>query len=337
MLVLILSESPEVSSIPEPTSQIVRLFVSFFLPLFFLVGCIPVKESKNLSTDAFLSALEQNEIRVVSLPREKKPELLLKKSSSYSLQGLFSSSEFSFAVYELSPNSVYATDENETLSVLSNQNLLLVSKEKPSQQVASIFLSLQPPLTLSDAGVFIYPLGFCCFLSAFVMMERFLSLRRSITFPRKVEKALRRGEFPNKKWKQNSCAERIVWVAINEQPSTESLKAYAKLETSSLERGLFILEFVIAAAPLIGLLGTVTGLVQVFSVMPSLSDGKDALAEGIGLALLTTILGLAIAIPTLVGYSYLSRVIEKRVISLNWVTSRINDAINPQDGLKEKF
>ena len=52
--------------------------------------------------------------------------------------------------------------------------------------------------------------------------------------------------------------------------------------------------------------------------------------DAIGLALFTTILGLAIAIPTLIGHSYLSRLIDKRTVSLNWVTARINDAIHPK-------
>jgi biopolymer transport protein ExbB len=181
-------------------------------------------------------------------------------------------------------------------------------------------------LTIYDAGIFIYPLGLCLFFAVFIFAERLVSLRRSVTFPRKVEKALRMGEFPSKKWKQKSAAERIVWVALHENPSPESLSSYKNLEVSAMERGFFILEVIISASPLIGLLGTVTGLVQVFSSISDINQGKDVLAEGIGLALLTTILGLAIAIPTLIGHSYLGRILDKRIASLNWVTSRINDA-----------
>ena len=85
-------------------------------------------------------------------------------------------------------------------------------------------------------------------------------IRRGLTFPRKVEKALLSGEFPNKKWEQGSAAERIVHVAIHEKASEETLQAYAKLEVSAMERGMFLLEVVVAGAPLLGLLGTVTGL-----------------------------------------------------------------------------
>ena len=68
---------------------------------------------------------------------------------------------------------------------------------------------------------------------------------------------------------KRSAAERIVWVATKEKPSVHSLRSYARLEVASMERGLFLLEVVVSAAPLLGLLGTVTGLVQVFSQIPA--------------------------------------------------------------------
>ena len=148
-------------------------------------------------------------------------------------------------------------------------------------------------------------------------------------FPRRVAKALRSGEFPNPKWKRRSSAERIVHLAIHEKPSQDALLAYTRLEVAALEKGLFILEVVVAAAPLIGLLGTTTGLVQVFSAMPAngMSSGAVIFSEGIALALLTTIAGLAIAIPALIGHAYLIRIVEKRAASLDWLTARLIDAV----------
>ena len=143
-----------------------------------------------------------------------------------------------------------------------------------------------------------------------------------------MKKALITGEFPNKKWKKRSAAERIVHVALHEKPSKETLLSYSRLEVAALEKGLFLLEIVVAAAPLIGLLGTATGLVQVFSSMPQSgsSGGNEIFSEGIALALLTTIIGLAIAIPALVGHAYLIRMVEKRAASLDWLTARLIDA-----------
>jgi biopolymer transport protein ExbB len=103
-----------------------------------------------------------------------------------------------------------------------------------------------------------------------------------------------------------------------------------------MERGLFLLEVVVSAAPLLGLLGTVTGLVQVFSQIPAGGGAGDSsiFSEGIAMALLTTIAGLAIAIPTLISHSYLVRLIEKRASSLDWLTERIVDAVYPAHEIK---
>ena len=90
--------------------------------------------------------------------------------------------------------------------------------------------------------------------------------------------------------------------------------AYAQLELSRMERGIFLLEVVIGAAPLLGLLGTVSGLTQVFSGFSAETGLPDpgTFITGIALALNTTILGLAIAIPTLAAHAYLIRRIESQ-------------------------
>jgi biopolymer transport protein ExbB len=79
-----------------------------------------------------------------------------------------------------------------------------------------------------------------------------------------------------------------------------------------MERGLFILEIVVSAAPLIGLLGTVTGLVTVFGQISPETGLPDpaAFVEGVSMALTTTILGLAIAIPALAFNSFLNRRVD---------------------------
>ena len=84
-----------------------------------------------------------------------------------------------------------------------------------------------------------------------------------------------------------------------------------------LERGMFWLDVVVSAAPLLGLLGTVAGLVTVFSVESDSLPTPETISRGVGLALSTTILGLSIAIPAIVGNSYLNRRIDKLCARLN--------------------
>ena len=96
-----------------------------------------------------------------------------------------------------------------------------------------------------------------------------------------------------------------------------------------MERGLFLLDIVVTAAPLIGLLGTVTGLIQVFAnVSPDTGmPDPDIFVRGIALALTTTMLGLSIAIPALVGNSYLNRRIDFLEAQINVGVERLTDLI----------
>jgi biopolymer transport protein ExbB len=90
---------------------------------------------------------------------------------------------------------------------------------------------------------------------------------------------------------------------------------------------LFILEIVISGAPLLGLLGTITGLSMAFSGQVS-STGVPDLAQfskAISLALTTTMLGLCIAIPELVGNSYLNRRVDLLSARLDMGVERLID------------
>ena len=228
-------------------------------------------------------------------------------------------------MFDLPDNYAVTTKFN----VVSNRNLHIVSKQPIPKFLRKSLSNLNPHLGYEQLGFFAYPLALCLFLSIFITFERIYSLRRGLTFPRRVEKALLCGEFPDKKWKQGSAAERIVHVAINEKASEDTLRAYAKLEVSAMERGMFLLEVVVAGAPLIGLLGTVTGLVEVFSQMPAGGTvDKSLFSQGISLALLTTMVGLAIALPTLLFNSYLQRILDKRASALEWLTARLIEAID---------
>ena len=296
--------------------------------IFLGCGCTNIDQHGQLSSSQFIKALKKANLKCDITPRESQLDLLTAIEPKEP-SGIYLGQEFSFALFEdANLNINDFNDLNNSLVLIQNHNLILSGKGLNADPYVEVFESLRPSLTILQLGFFIYPLGICLLVAIFVTCERFYSLRGGLTFPRKVAKALQSGEFPNPKWKKRSAAERIVWVATKENPSTESLRSYARLEINSMERGIFLLELVVSAAPLLGLLGTVTGLVQVFSQIPEGGGvGNTAIfSEGIGLALLTTIAGLAIAIPTLISHSYLLRLIDKRAASIDWLTERLVDA-----------
>lgn len=164
----------------------------------------------------------------------------------------------------------------------------------------------------ANTGIFLYPLAACSFIAVFITAERLLALRNSQIIPRAAVDAFISGQVEQIQPDQRSVVGRIVGFYRERHPEPEALKAFARLEVSRMERGLFLLEVVIGAAPLLGLLGTVTGLTQVFggfSAETGLPE-PEAFVTGIALALNTTILGLAIAIPSLAAHSYLLRRVE---------------------------
>ena len=101
----------------------------------------------------------------------------------------------------------------------------------------------------------------------------------------------------------------------------EILEDTGRRELMGLQRGLGALATIVAGAPLLGLLGTVLGMIQIFSVVATAGSGlAEGLAAGIAQALITTAAGLIIAIPALFTHSYL----EARAVGiLSEVEARI--------------
>jgi biopolymer transport protein ExbB len=175
----------------------------------------------------------------------------------------------------------------------------------------------------ANSGIFLYPLAACSFLAVFVAVERLLALRTSAILPRAAAQSLISGNTGQVEPDRRSVAGRIIGFRSEQRPDAEALRAFARLEVSRMERGLFLLEVVVGAAPLLGLLGTVTGLTQVFGGF-SLETGlpePGAFIAGIALALNTTILGLAIAIPALAAHAYLMRRVDSQAARISLVVA----------------
>lgn len=164
-----------------------------------------------------------------------------------------------------------------------------------------------------SAGGFVYPLLLCSVLACVVFIERFFALKAEKVMPKALLELFLKGNLEKTHLQEAlSAGGRILEFFHTHHPSPAALKAYADLEISRLQRGFFILEIVISAAPLIGLLGTVMGLVHLFSKLPAGGElpSPDVFIQGIALALTTTMLGLCIAIPCIAGYHFLVRRVE---------------------------
>ena len=97
----------------------------------------------------------------------------------------------------------------------------------------------------------------------------------------------------------------------SKQDNVDALQTAARHEIVRLERGLVVLEIIVGIAPLLGLVGTIAGMMNVFGEVgqTGLNDAGH-LAQGIAFILRTTLFGLLIAIPSLIAWSYYTKKVE---------------------------
>ncbi|MCS7049867.1 MAG: MotA/TolQ/ExbB proton channel family protein [Verrucomicrobiae bacterium] len=134
-------------------------------------------------------------------------------------------------------------------------------------------------------------------------------------------------------------AQVVKTVVLNHQRPREELREaiqdVARVEVARLERGLVVIATVAQIAPLLGFLGTVTGMIRMFMVIQQapLPNPGD-LAGGIWEALLTTAAGLAVAIPTYLAYNFLVTRVQNLVLDMERAANEIVAAVGTMSGSK---
>lgn len=173
------------------------------------------------------------------------------------------------------------------------------------------------------------PLGLCSLAALTIIIERAFALRRSRVISvgiidvmdvyqgkESVAPALDACDRSNSAL-ANMCEDLINARNVDHVHLIETVHTAGRREVVKLERGLVVLEIVAGISPLIGLLGTVLGMVTVFDAISTQGIGNpQVLSEGISKALVTTVAGLIVAIPALAFHSYLSRHVESLAVEL---------------------
>ncbi len=177
---------------------------------------------------------------------------------------------------------------------------------------------------VKGAGLLIWPLAICSFAMVYIICERTYALRTNVVMPQDLVDAI----IQNKPYSggRHSVLARILEFAEEHQHDEDAVRAFARLEINRMERGIPYLDVIYAAGPLLGLTGTVTGLLQVFSQIAPDTGLPDPVAftKGVALALSATVIGLTIAIPALVGGGYLQRKVENYSVRIDSLLERIN-------------
>lgn len=174
---------------------------------------------------------------------------------------------------------------------------------------------------IDKGGIFMYPLVLCSITGLTAIGFKAMSLGLSRTVPDGLARGMadiNSGDTDPvvRELKQGGSAlARLGAVALRHQGKptediTRAVESSAREEVVKMHDGISVLDVVITVAPLLGLLGTASGLVTIFQGLGETTDHL-AIARGIAEALNTTIFGLAIAVPCVIAHSYFTRRIER--------------------------
>jgi len=193
---------------------------------------------------------------------------------------------------------------------------------------------------IQKGGVLMYPIIALSIISLAVFMERLFTLRKNNfvpnTFMEKLYIYLEKKDFEDAKnlceLQKNPMGE-IAYEILNnlDLPVTrlmELAEETGRFQASKLEKFLPTLQTIANISPLLGLLGTVLGIIKTFIVISEQGVGNaQALAGGISEALLTTAAGLSVAIPTVLFYHIVRHRSEKLTLEMEKATAKVINLI----------
>ncbi len=198
---------------------------------------------------------------------------------------------------------------------------------------------------IKAGGLLMWPILLCSVISLAIIIERFWSLQQQRIVPRhlvaQVWQWAKVGHLDNNRiqnLRTGSPLGRILAAGLvnrshKREVMKESIEEVGRHVAHSLERFLNTLGTIASISPLLGLLGTVIGMIKVFAVITTHGVGDASiLAEGISEALLTTAAGLSVAIPTLMFHRYFRGKVDELVMTMEQEALKM---VEVMQGLRE--
>lgn len=204
---------------------------------------------------------------------------------------------------------------------------------------------------MRDGGPLMYPIGLCSFVLLVFVFERFIALRRGRVIPRpfvkRILEQLKEGQLDREKALQ-LCADNrspvaIVFAAAVKKWGRASVEVEQAIldsgerVTNQLRRHLRLFSGISQVGPLLGLLGTVVGMITSFNAI-SASDAvgkQELLAGGIAQALLATAAGMFVAIPALMAYLFFVSRVDSLITEIDSLGQQLVELISA-DGLASR-
>ena len=194
---------------------------------------------------------------------------------------------------------------------------------------------------IKSGGILIWPLLLCSVISLAIIGERFWSLQKKRIIPEDLVKTVwewnKMGfldEQHIETLRRSSPLGRILAAGLmnrkrDREVMKESIEEVGRHVAHDLERFLNTLGTIASISPLLGLLGTVVGMIKVFAVITTQGVGDPGvLAEGISEALITTAVGLTVAIPSLMFYRYFRGRVDELVVTMEQEALKLVEVIH---------
>ena len=193
-------------------------------------------------------------------------------------------------------------------------------------------------------GPFMVPIILCSVMAAGILLERLWTLQRKRVLPQELIKKVTQLADSNQvnekvidALEKNSPLGRVLAAALANRDRGRAIMMERVEDTGrhvvhELERFLNTLGTIASISPLLGLLGTVTGIIRAFNavMMGGMGDPR-MLAGGISEALITTAGGLAVAIPSFIAYRYLRGKVERIVIDMEKIAVKFADSLGASE------
>jgi biopolymer transport protein ExbB len=196
---------------------------------------------------------------------------------------------------------------------------------------------------IRDGGPLMLPIGACSFILLVFVFERTIALRRGRVIPRpfvrRLLEQIREGQLDRKAAAElcesnGSPVSEVFAGAINKWGRTSVEVEQAIIDagervTNGLRSHLRLFNGISTICPLLGLLGTVLGMIRAFNAIATVDamGRPELLAAGISQALLTTAAGLSVAIPALIAYLYFVGRVDKLVVELDSLGQQLVEQI----------
>ena len=187
---------------------------------------------------------------------------------------------------------------------------------------------------LYQGGILMIPLIICSVLALTIILERAINLRRKKIVKSEIVNVIENlKSYDDLKLATSICKSKpgtfsnVVNIALEnknlpKEELKEAITEAGRQEVRVLERGLGVLGTIAEVSPLLGLLGTVLGMIRVFTVISVEGIGQaSSLSGGISEALITTATGLSIGIPALVAYNYFTNKAESLITEIEHYSS----------------